>query len=76
MREGTIRDLTKDGCRIETLEPVPVNTYLELRLQISPMAPRMVIELAAVRWATDRELGIEFLGLQLEQKTELQRIMN
>jgi PilZ domain-containing protein len=73
LHEGTITDLTISGCRLESPAPIPVNTYLELWLQISPTVPRIVIELAAVRWARDGKLGVEFLGLQPEQRAQLQQ---
>jgi hypothetical protein len=73
--EATICDLAINGCHLETPVPLPVNTYLELWLQISPTDPRIVVDLAAVRWARDHQVGIEFLSLQPEDRTKLQEIM-
>ena len=73
--EGSICDLAMNGCRLISRVHVPVNTYLELWLRISPTAPPMLVELAAVRWARDRELGIEFLSLRPEQKVTLKEII-
>ncbi len=73
--EGSIYDLTMNGCRLVSYVPLPVNTYLELWLQISPTSPRIVVELAAVRWAVDRQLGIEFLSLRPEDKAKLQEMI-
>jgi hypothetical protein len=74
LHEGTVTDLTVSGCRLQTLAPIPVNTYLELWLYIPPAASRILIELAAVRWARKGLLGIEFLGLHPEQRTVLQQL--
>ena len=71
--KGTVTDLTIAGCRLRTLAPIPINTYLELWLYMSSMAQRIVIELAAVRWVSNGQLGIEFLGLQPEQRAQLQQ---
>jgi hypothetical protein len=58
VHEGTVTDLTMSGCRLQTLAPLPANTYLELWLYIPPTASRILIELAAVRWARNGQLGI------------------
>ena len=73
--EGSICDLAMNGCRLISPIPVPVNTYLELRLQISPTVPPLPVELAAVRWAGNGELGIEFLGLRPEHKATLKEVI-
>jgi hypothetical protein len=71
LHEGTVSDLTISGCRLQTLAPIPMNTYLELWLYTSRMASRILIELAAVRWVGKGQLGIEFLGLHPEQRDQL-----
>ena len=74
VHEGTVIDLTTSGCRLQTLAPIPANSYLELWLYIPPTASRVLIELAAVRWAQSGELGIEFLGLHPEQHALLRQL--
>jgi hypothetical protein len=73
--EGSICDLAMTGCRLESTVPVPVHTYIELWLQISPTAPKILVDLAAVRWARDGQLGIEFLNVRPEHKAKLQEII-
>ena len=73
--EGIIIDLTIDGCRIETQMSVSVNTYLELRLHMSPTDIPIVVDLAAVRWVRDRHLGVEFLSIPPEHRTRLQQMI-
>ncbi|MDF2459403.1 MAG: hypothetical protein K0S79_1819 [Nitrospira sp.] len=75
LREGIVTDVTMSGCRLESHAPVPVNTYLELWLEISPIAPRIVVELAAVRWVRNNQCGIEFLGLRPKDKAQLERLI-
>jgi len=72
---GTISDLTLNGCRLESVAQIPVNSYLELWLEISPTDPRIFVDLAAVRWLKDQQLGIEFLSVRPEQKAQLERII-
>src|SRR6476659_10059363 len=74
VHEGTVTDLTMSGCRLQTLAPLPANTYLELWLYIPPTASRILIELAAVRWARNGQLGIQFLGLHPEQHALLRQL--
>ena len=66
---------TMSGCRPESHVPIPVNTYLELWLQILPTAPRIFVELAAVRWVRDGRCGLEFLSLRPGDRGELQEII-
>jgi hypothetical protein len=75
LREGTVTEATMSGCLLESSVPVPVNTYLELWLQPSPTAPRIFVELAAVRWVRDGRCGIEFLSLRPEDRIKLQEIL-
>ena len=75
LREGVVTDVTMSGCCLQSHAPVPVNTYLELWLQTSPIAPRIVVELAAVRWVLDNQCGIEFLGFRPEDKAQLERLI-
>ena len=74
LREGIVTDVTMSGCRLESNAPVRLNTYLELWLE-TPIAPRIVVELAAVRWVLDDQCGIEFLGLRPEDKAQLERLI-
>jgi hypothetical protein len=74
-QKGTISDLTLNGCRLESQTQIPVNSYLELWLEISPTDPRIFVDLAAVRWLRDQQLGVEFLSVRPEHKAQLQRII-
>ena len=73
-QEGTVRDITITGCRLQSPDPIPLHAYLELWIQISPTAPRILVELAAVRWMQEGEAGIEFLTLRPEHKAALERL--
>jgi hypothetical protein len=75
-REGTIVDLAPEGCRVESPIIVPINTYLELRLEVSLKDPPILVDLAAVRWIGGGHLGVEFLSLRTEHQARLQRIID
>ena len=74
-QEGSISDLALNGCRLESRAPMAVNSYLQLWIKVSPTLPRILVDLAAVRWVRDGQAGIEFLSLGPEYKAELERIM-
>jgi PilZ domain-containing protein len=74
--EGTIVDLAPGGCRVESPIIVPVNTYLELRLEVSLQDPPILVDLAAVRWIRGGHLGVEFLSLRPEHQARLLRIVD
>ncbi len=73
--EGQLVDLSLEGCRIESTGPLPVNTYLSLRLLISPKEMPILVDLAAVRWTRGTVCGIHFLSVQPLQAARLQTFL-
>ncbi len=73
--EGRLLDLSLEGCRIECDRHLPVNTYLSLRLQISPNEMPILVDLAAVRWTRGTNCGVHFLSVQPLQSARLQTFL-
>ncbi|MCE7977871.1 MAG: PilZ domain-containing protein [Nitrospira sp. NTP1] len=73
--EGRLLDLSLEGCRIESDRQLPVNTYLSLRLQISPEQVPILVDLAAVRWTRGTNCGVHFLSIQPLQSARLQTFL-
>ena len=73
--EGRLLDLSVEGCRIEGAHHLPVNTYLSLRLIISPKEMPVLVDLAAVRWTRGIVCGIHFLSLQPLQTARLKTFL-
>jgi len=73
--EGRILDLSIEGCRIECAHRLPVNTYLSLRLLISPKELPILVDLAAVRWTHGTACGIHFLSLQPSHTARLRTFL-
>ncbi|MCS6289303.1 MAG: PilZ domain-containing protein [Nitrospira sp.] len=73
--EGRLLDLSVEGCRIECAHRLPVNTYLSLRLIISPKEMPVLVDLAAVRWARGTVCGVHFLSLQPLQIARLKTFL-
>lgn len=73
--EGRLLDLSVEGCRIECAHHLPVNTYLSLRLIISPKEMPVLVDLAAIRWTRGTVCGIHFLSLQPLQAARLKTFL-
>ncbi len=73
--EGLLLDLSVVGCRIESVRQLPVNTYLSLRLLISPNELPILVDLAAVRWTCGTNCGVHFLSIQPLQAERLQTFL-
>ncbi len=73
--EGRLLDLSLEGCRIESSQPLPVNTYLSLRLLISPNEMPILVDLAAVRWSRGAVCCVHFLSVQSLQAARLQTFL-
>ena len=73
--EGKLVDLSVDGCRMEGVLHLSVNTYLSLRLLIAREEPPILVDLAAIRWVRDQECGIQFLSIQQPQLNRLQEFL-
>jgi hypothetical protein len=73
--EGTLLDLSIEGCRIECADQLPVNTYLSLRLSLADEEPPVLVDLGAVRWVHGKERGIQFLSIQPPQLNRLDKFV-
>lgn len=73
--EGRLLDLSLEGCRIESARQVPVNTYLSLRLLLSPNELPILVDLVAVRWTRGTNCGVHFLSVQPLQAERLQAFL-
>ena len=68
---GVLYNLSKEGCAVESDTHMPMNSYVQLEVQVSPDESPVLIEFAAVRWSTRSEFGAEFLTLSEESKKRL-----
>lgn len=73
--EGTLSDLSKTGCRIESDTRPPQGTELKLEIFLSDYAWPMKIDRAVVRWTKGRAFGLELVNLQSAQRDRLTRII-
>jgi PilZ domain len=68
---GIIYNLSKEGCAIESEIHMPMNSYLQMEVQMSPDESPAFIEFAAVRWSTRTEFGAEFLTFRNDSKKRI-----
>ena len=68
---GIVYNLSKEGCAIESETHMPMNSYLQMEIGMSPYESPVLIEFAAVRWSTRTEFGAEFLTLREDSKARI-----
>ncbi len=73
--EGTITDLSKGGCRIESETCPPKGAELKIELSLSDYFWPMKVDRAVVRWTKGRTFGVEFVTLQSAQRDRLVRVV-
>src|SRR5437016_9704860 len=73
---GTVVNLSRQGCAIETNTPIPPGELFCLRIYEPDGHPLFEIEAAAVLYLVDRKyervVGVEFVGIQ---EREMQRLV-
>lgn len=73
--EGTIADLSKSGCRVESDARLEKGVELKLELFLPDYSWPMKVDRAVVRWIKGRSFGVEFLSLQSAQRDRLVRFI-
>ena len=71
--EGEIYNLSLSGCAVESEELMQEGDYLALYISLPDHETPINIDLAGVRWAIRRELGIQFVSLSNDDRTRLRR---
>ena len=57
-------------------QPVQRGHYFALRVVLPDQAVPLKVDLAAVRWSSEREFGLEFLRMQPEEQVRLRRFVS
>lgn len=73
--QGTLLNLSGPGCALETTLPMQPGDYLELHVMAPDQARPLTVGLAKVRWATEQQAGIEFIRIQCDHQSRLQRLL-
>ena len=70
--QGMATNLSMGGCNFDTTTPLATGMVLRMQLQIAADVAPVVIDAAAVRYARDRSVGVEFLQWQEKERERLQ----
>lgn len=73
--EGTILNLSADGCAITSTTVATTATYLQLMMQLREREEPVHVDLAAVRWSTPARFGVEFIRVRPEEGERLKRFV-
>ena len=73
--EGTIFNMSRNGCAIESDDMVQEGSSVSLQIMASGESKAIRVELGKVSWATRREFGVEFLVIHAESKDRLNRFL-
>ncbi len=74
--EGTVRNLSTGGWKVDSDQAVQRGNYFALRVLLPDQAGPMKVDLAAVRWSSGREFGLEFLRMQPEEQVCLRHFID
>lgn len=69
--KGTLINLSREGWRIKSDQPVSRGTVLSLRLYLQDQSNPLDIDQAIVRWTDSTEFGVELLNLRPDAATRL-----
>ncbi len=73
--EGTILNLSADGCAITSETVAGTTAYLQLSMQLREREEPVHVDLAAVRWSTAARFGVEFIRVRPEEGERLKRFV-
>lgn len=73
---GTVVNLSKGGCLIETDGQVYSGMYISLRFDVTGEGPPVLIERAAVRWNRGRSVGVGFITVSSPHKERLDQLLS
>ena len=70
--QGAATNLSMGGCNFNAATPLATGMVLRLELQIVADVAPVVVDAAAVRYARERSVGVEFLQWQEDERDRLQ----
>ena len=68
---GTVYNLGIGGCKIISENDVSTGDILNLQLSLPASVPPLLVHAATVRWTTEGEFGVDFLGMQESERDRL-----
>jgi hypothetical protein len=72
---GTVRNLSSDGCKIESESQILETQLLVLRISVPHEISPIVIDVAAVRWSKSSTFGVQFMSMKEAEQQRLDRYL-
>jgi hypothetical protein len=72
---GTIKNLSKGGCRVETDSQVYSGMHVSLRLDVPGEMSPIIFDRAAVRWNRGREVGVGFITVARSHQKRFDQLL-
>ena len=72
---GTVLNLSKRGCLIETASQVYAGMPITLRIEVQGDGSPIYIQKAAVRWNRGGKVGVGFLTVALAEQEKLNQLL-
>ena len=69
--DGTVLNLSAQGCAITTKHLPPVSTYVSLDIDLLIGEEPATVELAVVRWVSEHRCGLEFIRVRPDMLMKL-----
>lgn len=73
--DGTLIDLSREGCRRLSDVPFTIGEQHRLILQVSKKSHPIIVEAAVVRWTQEHTHGIKFTSMQSTHESHLQELL-
>ena len=73
--KGRALDLSTGGCRIESACPVRPGDRIHLLLRLTREQAPLKVEIARIRWTTEKEFGLEFIRMNPQQEKRLRQMV-
>jgi hypothetical protein len=72
---GTIVNLSAEGCAIMSDTVVGDAVYVQLKMELLEREEPVHIELAVVRWSSDKRFGVEFIKIRSQEGERLKNFV-
>ena len=73
--EGTILNVSGEGCAITAETIADVAAYLQVMMQLRAGEEPIQVDLAAVRWSSATRFGVEFIKIRPEEEGRLKNFV-
>jgi PilZ domain-containing protein len=73
--EGTLTDLSREGCRLLSEIPLEIGKQYHLILQVTKKSRPIIVDGAVVRWTLDNAYGLKFTSMQSIHESHLQELL-